>query len=77
MNASPCAAATKPSRKGGPHLRTHAAAGVMGCKPIGRRHRQDGSEIIAADTPEDIAKSEASHARHFLREVLARRQAAE
>ena len=32
-----------------------------------------GGEIVAAGTPEDIARSEASHTGRFLREVLARR----
>jgi excinuclease ABC subunit A len=32
-----------------------------------------GGDLVAQGTPEDIARSEASHTGRFLREVLARR----
>jgi excinuclease ABC subunit A len=40
---------------------------------LGPEGGDGGGEIVAAGTPEDIAKSEKSHTGRFLREVLARR----
>ena len=40
---------------------------------LGPEGGDGGGTIVAAGTPEDIARSEASHTGRFLREVLARR----
>jgi len=43
---------------------------------LGPEGGQDGGRIVAIGTPEDIASEPGSHTGHYLREVLARQQAA-
>ncbi len=43
---------------------------------LGPEGGQDGGRIVAIGTPEDIASEPGSHTGHYLREVLARQEAA-